>query len=115
VPEEFLNILGLDQGHRRGNGTALEDILRLCEIDLGSSSNSEPTGEDVVLHVGDFVLMRDDEEFVVIRVSRRVHAGGELDVREQSSHRPYPHRYLPQQRWEMRWLCLASQKINIFI
>jgi hypothetical protein len=62
--------LAFDQGHRRGNGTALEDILRLREIDLGSSSHSEPTGEDVVLHVGDLVLVRDDEEFVVVRVSR---------------------------------------------
>ena len=61
-------LIAVDQGHARGKGTGLVGLMQ--ERDAKSSvSGADPT-DQILLHVGDLVFVRADEEFTVLRISR---------------------------------------------
>ena len=62
-------LLALEQGKKQDDGPCLLQILRALDTKAGST-RSTMTDEAPVLDVGDLVIVRDDDEFSVVRVSR---------------------------------------------
>ncbi len=61
-----LVILALEQGKKQVDGLCLLQILRALDTTAGSTS-SNMTDEAPVLDVGDLVIVRDVDEFSVVR------------------------------------------------
>ena len=61
-------LIAVDQGHARGKGIGFVELLQ--ERDAKSTLSGAATAEHILLHIGDMVFVRADEEFTVLRISR---------------------------------------------